>query len=62
MACAYASASRNFYKNNKVENMTHETVDIKGIRFQVLRADSRRLYTLLVGAPKPEIGAEHPTA
>jgi len=37
----------------------NEIVDIEGIRFQVLRADSRRLYTLLVSPPpKPEPGAE----
>jgi magnesium and cobalt transporter len=29
-----------------------ETVTIEGIRFQVLRADSRRVYTLLVDKPK----------
>ena len=29
----------------------NEMVDIDGVRFQVLRADSRRLYTLLVSAP-----------
>jgi magnesium and cobalt transporter len=29
-----------------------ETVVINGIRFQVLRADSRRVYTLLVDKPK----------
>lgn len=29
----------------------NEMVDIDGVRFQVLRADSRRLYTLLVTAP-----------
>ncbi len=31
----------------------NEVVDIDGVRFQVLRADSRRLYTLLVDLPKP---------
>ncbi|MFV5213242.1 HlyC/CorC family transporter [Azonexus caeni] len=31
----------------------NESVDIDGVRFQVLRADSRRLYTLLVDLPKP---------
>lgn len=31
----------------------NEVVEIDGMRFQVLRADSRRLYTLLVDAPKP---------
>ena len=37
----------------------NEVVDIAGLRFQVLRADSRRLYTLLVTPPpKPEPGAE----
>lgn len=29
----------------------NETVDIAGVQFQVLRADSRRLYTLLVSNP-----------
>jgi magnesium and cobalt transporter len=29
-----------------------ETVAIEGVRFQVLRADSRRVYTLLVDKPK----------
>jgi magnesium and cobalt transporter len=29
-----------------------ETVLIDGIRFQVLRADTRRVYTLLVDKPK----------
>jgi len=29
-----------------------ETVNIQGLRFQVLRADSRRVYTLLVDKPK----------
>jgi len=29
-----------------------ETVNIEGLRFQVLRADSRRVYTLLVDKPK----------
>ena len=38
----------------------NEVTDIDGIRFQVLRADSRRLYTLLVSVlPKPEAGAEN---
>ncbi|MBT9522082.1 MAG: CBS domain-containing protein [Dechloromonas sp.] len=37
----------------------NEVMDIDGVRFQVLRADSRRLYTLLVTpAPKPLAGAE----
>jgi magnesium and cobalt transporter len=31
----------------------NEIVDIDGIRFQVLRADSRRLYTLLVDPRRP---------
>lgn len=31
----------------------NEVIEIDGVRFQVLRADSRRLYTLLVDAPKP---------
>ncbi|PKO34130.1 MAG: magnesium/cobalt efflux protein [Betaproteobacteria bacterium HGW-Betaproteobacteria-7] len=39
----------------------NESVDIDGMRFQVLRADSRRLYTLLVDPlAKPETGAENP--
>jgi magnesium and cobalt transporter len=29
-----------------------ESVAIEGLRFQVLRADSRRVYTLLVDKPK----------
>jgi magnesium and cobalt transporter len=29
-----------------------ESVGIEGLRFQVLRADSRRVYTLLVDKPK----------
>ena len=38
----------------------NEIIDIDGTRFQVLRADSRRLYTLLVTPPaKPEAGAEN---
>jgi len=37
----------------------NEVLDIDGMRFQVLRADSRRLYTLLVSPPpKPQAGAE----
>jgi magnesium and cobalt transporter len=37
----------------------NEVMDIEGVRIQVLRADSRRLYTLLVSPPqKPEAGAE----
>jgi magnesium and cobalt transporter len=37
----------------------NEVIDIDGMRFQVLRADSRRLYTLLVSAlPKPQPGAD----
>ena len=32
----------------------NESIEIDGIRFQVLRADSRRLYTLLVDPPKPK--------
>jgi len=40
----------------------HEVVDIEGIRFQILRADSRRLYTLLVSQPKPQTGADHQSA
>ena len=34
----------------------NEVVEIDGTRFQVLRADSRRLYTLLVDPPKPQAG------
>jgi len=38
----------------------NEIIDIDGTRFQVLRADSRRLYTLLVTPPaKTETGAEN---
>ena len=41
----------------------NEVIDVDGIRFQVLRADSRRLYTLLVTAPsKPQPGADAKTA
>jgi magnesium and cobalt transporter len=29
-----------------------ETLTIAGLRFQVLRADSRRVYTLIVEKPK----------
>jgi magnesium and cobalt transporter len=37
----------------------NEVMDINAVRFQVLRADSRRLYTLLVTPPpKPQPGAE----
>jgi magnesium and cobalt transporter len=37
----------------------NEVLDIDGMRVQVLRADSRRLYTLLMSPPpKPEAGAE----
>ncbi|MBK7414262.1 MAG: CBS domain-containing protein [Dechloromonas sp.] len=37
----------------------NEIMDIDGVSIQVLRADSRRLYTLLVSPPqKPETGAE----
>ena len=36
----------------------NEVIDIDGMRFQVLRADSRRLYTLLVDPPKPQTGAD----
>jgi len=36
----------------------NEVVDIEGIRFKILRADSRRLYTLLVGQPNPQTGAD----
>jgi magnesium and cobalt transporter len=40
----------------------NEVVEIDGARFQVLRADSRRLYTLLVDPPKPPTGADATTA
>jgi magnesium and cobalt transporter len=37
----------------------NEVIDIDGMRFQVLRADSRRLYTLLITPPpKLQAGAE----
>ncbi len=36
----------------------NEIIDIDGMRFQVLRADSRRLYTLLVDRPKA-LSTEH---
>jgi magnesium and cobalt transporter len=32
----------------------NETIDLEGLRFRVLRADSRRLYTLLVETLPPE--------
>ena len=37
-----------------------ESVLIDGLRFQVLRADSRRVYTLLVDKPKPDPGFAFP--
>jgi len=41
----------------------NEVIDVDGIRFQVLRADSRRLYTLLVTPPfKPQPGVDDKTA
>jgi magnesium and cobalt transporter len=40
----------------------NEVVEIDGVRFQVLRADSRRLYTLLVDAPKPQASADAASA
>ena len=41
----------------------NEVIDIDGLRFQVLRADSRRLYTLLVSTqPTPQPGAGSRTA
>ncbi len=40
----------------------NEVIDIDGLRFQVLRADSRRLYTLLVNPPSPQTGADAATA
>ena len=36
----------------------NEIVEIDGTRFQVLRTDSRRLYTVLVDPPKPDRSAE----
>ncbi len=38
----------------------NEIVNIDGVTFQVLRADSRRLYTLLVDLPKPAPDASQP--
>jgi len=38
----------------------NEVAEINGIRFQVLRSDSRRLYTLLVDLPKPRSDAASP--
>jgi magnesium and cobalt transporter len=35
-----------------------ETLTLDGIRFQVLRADSRRIYTLIVEKPKREAGVK----
>jgi magnesium and cobalt transporter len=40
----------------------NEVIEIEGMRFQVLRADSRRLYTLLIDPPKPQTGADDTTA
>jgi magnesium and cobalt transporter len=41
----------------------NEIIDVDGIRFQVLRADSRRLYTLLVTPPpEPQPGVDDKTA
>jgi len=41
----------------------NEVIDIDGMRFQVLRADSRRLYTLLVSTqPTPQPGADDTAA
>ena len=41
----------------------NEIIDIDGMRFQVLRADSRRLYTLLVSTqPTPQPGADDTAA
>ena len=40
----------------------NEIIEIDGVRFQVLRADSRRLYTLLVDAPKPQASADAASA
>ena len=40
----------------------NEIIEIDGVRFQVLRADSRRLYTLLVDAPKPKASADAASA
>ena len=36
----------------------NESVELNGIRLRVLRADSRRLYTLLLEPPSPPDGAE----
>ncbi len=41
----------------------NEVIDVDGIRFQVLRADSRRLYTLLVTPlSRPQPGVDDKTA
>ncbi len=40
----------------------NEIVDIDGTRFQVLRVDSRRLYTLLVDPPKPQTAGDTQSA
>ena len=38
----------------------NETVQIDGLRLQVLRADSRRVHTLLVDRPLPQVAADAP--
>ncbi len=40
----------------------NEVIDIGNLRFQILRADSRRLYTLLVTPLKPQNSADDTTA
>ena len=37
----------------------NEMMDIDGVRFQVLRADSRRLYTLLVDPSRAKPSLDH---
>jgi len=39
----------------------NEVIDIDGVRFQILRADSRRLYTVIVTPPAPSEPADAPT-
>ncbi|MBS1197835.1 MAG: CBS:Transporter-associated region [Proteobacteria bacterium] len=39
----------------------NEVIDIEGVRFQILRADSRRLYTLIVTPPAPPAASDAPT-
>ena len=38
-----------------------ETVELEGLRFQILRADSRRLYSLLVEPASQHAGADSPS-